>query len=102
GSRRREDDFSFVQVGSRSTATLTFIGARRRGIWGRGGTRPYRALAHSCRAFVHHAPDAAALTVAAWMRERHFVMADDAIVKIRDVKRAIGTELIVHGPEPRI
>jgi len=29
-------------------------------------------------------------------------VADDAIVEIRDVERAIGSELCVHGAEPRV
>ena len=29
-------------------------------------------------------------------------MADNAVVKVRDVKRAVGSELIIDGTEPRI
>ena len=51
---------------------------------------------------VDHTPDAAALAVATGMRQRHFVVADDAVVEIGHVERAVGAEGVVHGTEPRI
>ena len=42
------------------------------------------------------------LAVAQRMRERHFVVADDAVVEIRDPERAVGAELQINGAEPRV
>ena len=42
------------------------------------------------------------LAVAAGMRQRHLVMADDAVVEIGDVQGPIGTELDIDRPKPRI
>ena len=53
-------------------------------------------------ALVNHAPDAAALAVATGMRERNFVVADDAVVEVRDVERAVGSKLRIDRTEPRI
>src|SRR6185436_10972640 len=52
--------------------------------------------------FRNKAPDAAAFAITTRVSERHFVMTDDAIVKIGDVKRAVGSELNIDWPEPRI
>ena len=54
------------------------------------------------RAGVDDAPDAAALAVALGVVERHFVVADDAVVEVGDVERAVGAELDVDGPEPGV
>ena len=59
-------------------------------------------LRPAIRALVNHAPDSAALAVATGMRERHFVMSDDSVVEIRDVERAIRSELRIDRAEPRI
>src|ERR1051325_11610263 len=45
---------------------------------------------------------APALAVAAGMVERDFVVANDAVVKIRDVNRAVGAELQIHRAKPRV
>ena len=66
-----------------------------------GGPRQVRASGMGL-AIISDAPDAAAGAVASRMFERHFVMADDAIVEISDIERAVGTELNVHGAEPGI
>ncbi len=51
---------------------------------------------------IHDAPDAAALTVAPGVSEGHLVVADDAIVKIRHVERAIRAPLQIHRAEPGV
>ncbi len=52
--------------------------------------------------FFHDAPDAAALAVAAGVVEGDFVVADDAVVEIGDVERAVGAEGEIDGAEPGI
>ena len=47
-------------------------------------------------------PDAAALAVAAGVGQRHLVVADDPVVEVGDVERAVGAELDVHGAEPGV
>ena len=47
-------------------------------------------------------PNAAHLTVAPGVVEPHLVMADDAVVKVGDVQRAVRAELKVDRPEPRV
>jgi hypothetical protein len=51
---------------------------------------------------VGDAPDAAALAVAARVGERHLVVADDAVVEVGDVERAVRRELDVDRPEPLV
>ena len=51
---------------------------------------------------IHDPPNAAPLAIAARMRQRHFVVADDPIVEIGDVQRAVGPQLQVDRPEPGI
>ena len=71
---------------------------------------PVEVLGKRCRtqlrlrsvALVDHAPDAAALAVAARMHQRHLVVADDAVVEIRDVESAVRPEDVVDRTEPRI
>ena len=48
------------------------------------------------------APDSSALVISARMIQRHFVMRDDAIVKIRDIERTVGAKLQIARPKPRI
>ena len=45
-------------------------------------------------------PNAAHLTVAPGVVEPHLVVADDAVVKVGDVQRAVRAELKVDRPEP--
>ena len=52
--------------------------------------------------FVSDAPDATSRSIPAGMVQWHFIMSDDPIVKISDVQRAVGTELKIHGPKPRV
>src|SRR5688572_19817108 len=53
-------------------------------------------------ASINDAPNASTLTVAAGMIERDFVVTDDAIVKVRDVKRAVRAERNIHRAKPRV
>src|SRR5207253_93127 len=61
------------------------------------GSRRFRRLVSA-----YDPPDSAAGAIAARMVERHFVVADDAVVKVGDVERPIGSELDIDWPEPRI
>ncbi len=53
-------------------------------------------------ATIDNAPDAAALVVTTGMRERHFVVANNAIIEVSHINRAIGSKLHVDGPKPWI
>src|SRR5260370_42268610 len=54
------------------------------------------------RSAVYDAPDGAALLVTTGVSERNLVMANDAVIEICDVQRAVGPELDVHRPKPGI
>ena len=53
-------------------------------------------------AVVNQAPNPARLAIAPGVVEAHLVVADDAVVKIGDVQRAVGAELQIDRPEPRV
>ncbi len=53
-------------------------------------------------AVVNDAPDAAARAVALGMVERNLVVADDAVVKVGDVKCSVGTKLQIDRAEPGV
>ena len=53
-------------------------------------------------ALVDDAPDPAAELVATGVVERHFEVADDPVVEVGDVERAVGADLHVDGAEPRV
>src|SRR5262245_10339614 len=49
-----------------------------------------------------HPPNAAARPIAPWMRQRDFVVADDAVIEVEDVHGAVGTNVNIDGAEPRV
>ena len=82
-----------------SKAEQRFAGGLIDALGPRGGS-----VAGACStplARVDHAPDAAAFAVAAGMVQRHFVMADDAVVKIGDVQGAVRADQQIRPDETK-
>ena len=49
-----------------------------------------------------HPPDAATLPVTPGIVQRDLVVADDLVVEVRDVEGVVGSQLEIHGAEPRV
>ena len=62
----------------------------------------FRDVVPALLASVTHPPNTSPMPIPARVFQAHFIMTNDPIVKIRDVEAAVGRNLNVDWPKPRI